>query len=607
MAFLDEITSKAMDLMKSGLAAGEGALEALPGNPAGALLDVYNSTLGSTSDVEYWINDAGVEIKRLYDLLTQIITETSGSPGALAALDDYGFDTVEAVQDMLDALEPVLLATYGQVGGAVVESERLTQHTEDVKKNLPDIMKISGTANGLRNATTYAPVTARPDPSGCSQDGAVIAAITATTPPPTSSSIDEVAGTLTGDALQQASFACSTDLIAEIALGDGGLGSPPQSVYFFSIDVSDAVLDMHNSALNSSLPSGGSPIWYDAANAELGAFSNIILGWSNITDIADKAVCGTDANTELNNKISSERVSAGFPNTDGSALTYNGTTIPAGTSDELNLEASGMVAEIKSAAFAVSVVGFGANPCSQSIAARTGTPEVAVVGTSVAVAAITNTAGEEMSEVQGLTVVELEAKKLRIANASLFRAKQDDLAARIDAVNWESPAYTMMVRQKAGISSPVSLDFVIGVEPSGDGIDVEYPIPPEQILPPPPAGDAIDTSLMVSFDSPTSKNVLNGIADFLNSVIKDSGNEIANAGLKIWVFHSPVTGFYSLVIFGDQLTQYFAELIIHDASGEFSSFLFAAKTVDFIKDYMYTLKTEDELDEFETTVMVGIE
>ena len=612
MSFLDEITSFAMEQMKDGLSDGEGALQALSVNVVGD-----NSAAYLQEKVGNWVYDAALSVEELDNILIDFQTNGIGSPNLSGFVNINEVDALKNALDYAIGASPAMSVRdlYRQLTTTTHPDSfiRMEKHTEDVKKNLPDIMKISGTANALRGATTYSPVTDQPAPSSCSQDGAVIAAITTTAPPATSSSMDEVAGTVSaqGDVLQRAIFDCADDLILAINVASTGSATDPS----WSIDVHVAVGKSGNpgsgmvyKATNSLFQGTG---WVaDAVALFEGVASPLVNGWADdisswdLTDIIDKQTCTTTATQVLDDKITDERAAVAFPETDENGLSI---ADPGADTGVMDLQTSPMVAEIKSAAFAVSVVGFSANPCSQSISARHGTPEVAVVGTSVTVAAIANTAGEEMSEVQGLTVAEFEAKKLRIANASLFSAKQDALAARIDVVNWESPAYTMMVSQKTGISSPVSLEFVIGVDPSGDGIDVEYIIPATQILQPPPAGDTIDVSLMVSFDSPTSKNVLNGIAEFLNSEIKNSGNELANADLKLWVFHSPTTGFYTLVIFGGQLTQFFAELTINDTSGEFSSFLFPASTVDFIKDYMYTLKTEDELDEFETTVMVGIE
>jgi len=321
MSFVDKITSIAMDVMKDSLSLGDGALGALP-------IDVVEKNAQDylNNTVNQIVYGCAVNDEQLYSFLVEVINDPTKYPEPIpgAGVVGTGFLQRQDAVDIKDAMDAVVIsanptlsiqAMYDPLTRYVGDDAfvKMGTHVDDVKTNLPDIIKVSGTANAMRGATVYDPVEAGAAvPDNCSTNGVVIADITTGTPPPTVSALEEVAGTASsqGDVLQANIFACTDELVDSINIAADGDANDPSFSQSLGIDLG-SIYDKASNEFWQTVPG-----WVaDAITDDLDPVVEFIGFWA----LADKDAiiaaqdCAQITSEILDNKIDAERQASGLP------------------------------------------------------------------------------------------------------------------------------------------------------------------------------------------------------------------------------------------------------------------------------------------------------
>lgn len=615
MSFIDEITSAAMELMNP-----------LSGGSSAIALEIDAVTANSEAYLQNTINnivyEAATEVETLYAFLTLVIdTYPEGSPIGTGVA-GTGFLQLQDAVDIRNAMVAVTgseptLSIYGMYDPIVTNTqpqafERMKNHAVDVKTNLPDIMKIAGTANALRSATTYVPVgDTQPPPSSCSQDGDVVAEITAGIAPASASAVSEVAGTASaeGDAMQNKIFACTDELIAAINVGSTGSATDPT----WSSTINAKVGSM-NTLATTELAQGigypgytGSPpiTWVEGSVIEFQGWETEVAGWATAdrTDIVTQQTCTGEATTELDEKITSERANAGLPVTDSDGLVPGD---PGADTAAMNLATSDMVTEIKSKAYMASATSFASNPCGQSIAERCGQPAMSTMGS---VKQIAIQPPPEADEAASDAAVAETQEIVEEESASTLDTRKAALIATIEnGAHWESRGYNFVIRQTRG--TDLAITFVISYTINGTSDVKSYTIPPDSLVPTPDTGESVTIPLLADGRNTATKTFLTGVYDAFVADA-DWGDANADEQIKFWVMKNH-KGFYKLVWVPKQDVTFDMSIEITSPTPKklMNGFvvidLWPTNPKGYITRYIESLNSEAELDEYEANILPSI-
>ena len=611
MGFLDDVTSTVMTQLQQGYLDGTGAAKTFLGN----------LVVGQSEDrlAALLTDNVYLSAVALDDI--DAVLNSTGSPSEYPGLKDNERDeALTAIALFFPVWRPVTVTT--------AETDRMEAHVTHVNKNLPTIQKKAGTVNALRDSTTTISSNNPPVPSTCNRDGNIISEITGTPKIPSASAMGDMAGTATGagDVLQQGAYTASDNVIGAI--------DPT-----FSVDLKDELqllLALIQDEVNSEL--GNADIAGSIGRLNIKSTAMVLTSWYSDADVAVADL--ETKNTAINNKVTEERVNAGLPDTDGSELTLNGVTVPAGSPSVLQISAGAATAETKKLVAGLAAVPMGNDPCMAEIAARNGAPEIqASAASNIVVGAMVTTV--DVVKEPDLVAAQEDEEVLSAANDNIIEDQKAALNLQLDAVTWASPSVEILFAQLRGTNSAITIgiDFDIPGSP-GESFTASYLIPSSIIIAPESASGYIER---LRLPGPGTEPNVAILTSFVDEIKNGAGAAVVSANsIKVWAFVSPSTGVSSIVIFGPkdltftvtpfmtigefdctdtecavtlyELTSGNARREEHDKQREGVSGssltvwlgVYEHNAISYIRDFMNGLETEDELDAFETNVLGGI-